>query len=424
MRTINRRTFARLAGATALAVGGGAAAIAQARPKVVVIGGGFGGATAARYLRLLDAGLDVTLVEPSRDYLTCPFSNLVLGGLLEMPALRQYQTGVAKAGVDVIHDRATAIDAGRRTVRLGGGRTLSYDRLIVAPGIDFRWEATPGYDEAAAEKIPHAWKAGPQTVLLRRQIEAMDDGGLVIVAVPAAPFRCPPGPFERISMIAHYLKAKKPRSKILVLDSNETFSKQGLFMEGWNKLYPGMIEWVKGSSDGKVVRVDAAAMTLESEFGKKHKGAAINFIPAQKAGNIAQSAGLANQSGWCPVAHATFESTQVPGVHVVGDASIAAPMPKSGFSANSQGKIAAVAIIAALRGRAVPPPSLANTCYSYIGPDWGISVASVYRVSDGKLAEVQGSGGVSPANAAPEFRMQEARYAEGWYAAITADTWG
>jgi sulfide dehydrogenase [flavocytochrome c] flavoprotein subunit len=424
MRTVTRRTFAKLAGSATLVTLAGACATAQTRPKVVVVGGGFGGATAARYLRVLDPGLDVTLIEPSREYLTCPFSNLVLGGVIQMPALRHTYDGLVKAGVNVVHDSARAIDAGRKIVTLAGGGTLPYDRLIVSPGVDFRWDATPGYSEAAAERIPHAWKAGPQTALLRRQLEAMEDGGLVIMSVPAAPFRCPPGPYERAGMIAHHLKARKPRSKLLILDSNDSFSKQGLFMEGWNKLYPGMIEWVKVSNDGKVARVDVGAMTLESEFGKKHKGAVINFIPAQRAGAIAQSAGLADRSGWCPVNQATFESTQVPGIYVVGDASIAGPMPKSGFSANSQGKIAASAVIASLRGRPPSAPSLANTCYSYVGPDYAISIAAVYRVVDGKLAAVEGAGGISPANTAPEFRYQEARYAEGWYASISADTWG
>jgi sulfide dehydrogenase [flavocytochrome c] flavoprotein subunit len=420
---MNRRSFAKLAGATTVAAIA-APAIAQMRPKAVVIGGGFGGATAARYLRSLDGGLDVTLVEPNREYLTCPFSNLVLGGVIEMSELRHSYAGIAKAGVKLVHDVAKTIDASKKTVTLGGGATLAYDRLIVAPGVDFRWDATPGYNEAAAERIPHAWKAGPQTALLRRQLEAMEDGGLVVMAVPAAPFRCPPGPYERASMIAHYLKTKKPRSKLLILDSNDAFSKQALFMEGWSKLYPGMIEWVKATNDGKVARVDAAAMTLESEFGKEHKGAVINFIPAQRAGTIAQSSGLADQSGWCPIDATTFESRKVPGIHVIGDACIAGPMPKSGFSANSQGKIAATAIIARLRGRTPASASLANTCYSYVGPDWAISIAAVYRVSDGNVVAVEGAGGVSPANAGEEFRHQEARYAEGWYASITADAFG
>jgi sulfide dehydrogenase [flavocytochrome c] flavoprotein subunit len=420
---MNRRSFTKLAGATTMAAIA-APAIAQMRPKAVVIGGGFGGATAARYLRSLDGGLNVTLVESNREYLTCPFSNLVLGGVIEMSELRHSYAGIAKAGVKLVHDVAKTIDASKKTVTLGGGATLAYDRLIVAPGVDFRWDATPGYNEAAAERIPHAWKAGPQTTLLRRQLEAMEDGGLVVMAVPAAPFRCPPGPYERASMIAHYLKTKKPRSKLLILDSNDAFSKQALFMEGWSKLYPGMIEWVKATNDGKVARVDAAAMTLESEFGKEHKGAVINFIPAQRAGTIAQSAGLADRSGWCPIDAMTFESRKVPGIHVIGDACVAGPMPKSGFSANSQGKIAATAIIASLRGRTPASASLANTCYSYVGPDWAISIAAVYRVSDGNVVAVEGAGGVSPANAGEEFRHQEARYAEGWYASITADAFG
>jgi Pyridine nucleotide-disulphide oxidoreductase len=281
MRTITRRSFTKLAASVALASVAGACATMEARPKVVVIGGGFGGATAARYLRALDPGLDVTLVEPARDYYTCPFSNLVLGGVIEMPAIRHGYDGLAKLGVRVVQDSARAIDAARKTVTLAGGSTLAYDRLIVAPGIDVRFDATPGYDEAASELIPHAWRAGPQTVLLRRQLEAMENGGLVIMSVPTPPFRCPPGPYERASMIAHYLKTRKPRSKLLILDSNDSFSKQPLFMEGWNKLYGGLIEWVKLSADGKVARVDASAMTVTSDFGKAHKGAVINFIPAR-----------------------------------------------------------------------------------------------------------------------------------------------
>jgi sulfide dehydrogenase [flavocytochrome c] flavoprotein subunit len=428
MRTFNRREFGRVVSAASLAATAlpatfGTPAIAQARPRVVVIGGGFGGATAARYLRKLDPGLEVTLIEPSRTYVTCPFSNLVIGGLTDMKAISHGYSGLEKEGVKVVHDSAASLDARGKSVGLAGGGRVGYDRLIVAPGIDFRWGAVPGYDEAAAERIPHAWKAGAQTVLLRRQLESMADGGLVVMSVPPAPFRCPPGPYERAGMIAHYLKASKPRSKILILDSNDSFAKQGLFMEGWNRLYPGMIEWVKGSEDGKVGLVDAGQMVLETEFGKKHKAAVANFIPAQRAGAFAATAGLASDSGWCPVNPAGFESTLVPGVHVVGDATVASPMPKSGFSANSQGKIAAAAIVAGLRGRPAPEPSFANTCYSYVGPDWAISVAAVYRTAGGKLEAVKDAGGVSPAAAPLEFREQEARYAEGWYASITADTW-
>jgi len=425
MTALSRRQFNLLFGATAAAGALTGCATAQARPKVVVVGGGFGGATAARYLKLMDANLDVTLVEPNREFYTCPFSNLVLGGLKQMADIRHTYDGLrGKHGVTVVHEAAAAIDPAQKTVRLSGGGTLPYDRLIVSPGVDLRWNAIQRYDEAAAEKMPHAWKAGAQTTLLRRQLEAMPDGGTFIMVAPADPFRCPPGPYERASMIAHYFKTAKPRSKILILDAKDAFSKQGLFMEGWRALYPGMIEWVKAADDGKVGAVDAESMTVETDFGVVHKGNVVNVIPPQRAGAIAQQAGLADRSGWCPVDPATFESKLHPGIYVVGDATIAAPMPKSGFSANSQGKIAAAAIVAGLKGQAAPSPSYANTCYSMVGPDYAISIAAVYRAVNGQMTAVPNSGGVSPMGADANFRMQEARYAEGWYASITQDMFG
>ncbi|MBM3488004.1 MAG: cytochrome C [Alphaproteobacteria bacterium] len=428
MKTISRRNFNRfLAGTGALAASGGLAmpAIAQARPRVVVIGGGFGGASTARYLRLLDANIDVTLVETSREFITCPFSNLVLGGMMEMKAITHgYDALRTKHGINVVHDTATAIDHAQKSVRLQGGSTLAYDRLVVSPGIDIRWNAIQRYDAAAAEKMPHAWRAGAQTTLLRSQLMAMPDGGTFIMVAPADPFRCPPGPYERASTIAHYLKSAKPRSKILILDAKDSFSKQGLFTEGWNKLYPGMIQWVSASNDGKVSAVDPETMTVETDFGVVHKGDVINVIPPQRAGQIAQAAGLADRSGWCPVNPVNFESRQQAGVYVIGDAAIAAPMPKSGFSANSQGKIVAAAIVAAFKGAAFTSPSYANTCYSIVGTDYGISIAAVYRVENNQMIAVQGAGGVSVANADANVRFQEARYAEGWYAAITQDVFG
>lgn len=425
--TFSRRRFGTLAGAAAAttALGLGACAtMEQPKARVVVIGGGFGGATAAKYVRRFDPGIQVTLVEPAQTFYTCPFSNYVLAGFKSMNDIaHNYNALRSRHGVNVVHDTAIAIDPAARTVRLAGGQTLSYDRLIVSPGIDINFGAVEGYTEAAAERMPHAWKAGPQTVLLRRQLEAMPDGGLVILTPPANPFRCPPGPYERAAMIAHYLKGSKPRSKILILDAKDNFSKQGLFTAGWKAVYGDMIEWVPLSKDGKVVRVDLNEMTVITEFGQRHKASVVNLISPQYAGKIARDAGLANQTGWCPVDPTTFESTLHKNVHVIGDASIAGAMPKSGFAANSQGKVAAMAAVNALNGRAMVAPTYVNTCYSLIAPDYGISVADVYRVTPNGIAAVQNAGGVSPANADAAHRAMEARYAEGWYASMSQEIW-
>jgi sulfide dehydrogenase [flavocytochrome c] flavoprotein subunit len=295
----------------------------------------------------------------------------------------------------------------------------------MSPGIDFRWNAIEGYDEAASELMPHAWKAGPQTVLLQKQLAAMPDGGTVIMSPPPMPFRCPPGPPERASMIANYLKASKPKSKILILDSKDSFSKQGLFLNAWNELYPGMIEWVPANKGGKVVRVDPKTRTVFTEAGDTHKGDVVNIIAPQRAAAIATASGLANDAGWCPVNQHTFESTLVPNVHVIGDSSVAGALPKSGHSANNIAKMTAAAIVSLFRGVPLPTPSHVNTCYSLVGPEYGISIAAVYRLGeDGVLAGVKGAGGVSPATASELFRAQEANFAQGWYASITADTFG
>jgi NADPH-dependent 2,4-dienoyl-CoA reductase/sulfur reductase-like enzyme len=392
--------------------------------RVAVVGGGFGGATAARYLKAADPALEVTLIEPAERFYTCPFTNLHLGGLVEFESLGHGYGDLVALGVRHVRAMAAAVDPAARTVRLADGATVAYDRLVLSPGIDIRWGALAGYDEAAAERAPHAWKAGPQTHVLKRQLEAMPDGGTVVMVCPGNPFRCPPGPYERAAMIAHYLKTTKPRSKVLLLDAKDQFSKQGLFVDGWKAAYGPMIEWVGLANDGKVVRVDAVSLEVETEFGRKVKADVLNVIPPQMAGAIAKAAGVTNESGWVPVKPDTFESTLVPGVHVVGDATIAAPMPKSGFCANAQGKVAAAAIAASLAGRDPPPAVWTNTCYSLIAPDYGISVAGVYRVKDGKIVEVEGAGGVSPRQAEPAFRRKEAEYGRGWYAAIAADTWG
>lgn len=397
-------------------------ALAQAAPRVVVVGGGFGGTSAAREIKKLNPKLSVTLVESSPTFTACPFSNLVIGGLRDLKAQQFGYDKVRAAGVNVVIGTAIGVNATGRTLRLADV-TLPYDRLVLSPGIDIRWDALPGYNEAAAAKMPHAWRAGEQTTLLRDQLTAMEDGGLVVMSVPANPFRCPPGPYERASLIAHYLKTSKPKSKLLVLDAKDAFSKQRLFQNAWKELYPNHLEWVSLSSGGKVNSVDPATNTLTTDFGKQAAKVA-NVIPPQRAGRIAELAGVTNQTGWCPIDPVTFESRQVPGIHVIGDATIAGAMPKSAFTANSQAKVCAAAVVKMLAGEKPAQPKLINTCYSVVGPDYGISVAGVYEPAGGVLADVKGSGGVSPADAPADVRKTEAVYADAWFRTITSEVFG
>jgi sulfide dehydrogenase [flavocytochrome c] flavoprotein subunit len=393
-----------------------------AQPKIVVIGGGFAGLTAARMAKRYDPKLDVTVVEPNPIYAACPFSNDVIAGLRD---IKEQLFGYGKIGSDgptVALTSATGVDATARTVTLANGSRLSYDRLVLAPGIDLRFDALPGYDQAAAERMPHAWKAGEQTLLLRRQIEAMDDGGVVIIVSPQNPYRCPPGPYERASLIAYYLKTKKPRSKVIILDAKDAFSKQRLFQNAWKELYPNL-EWVSLSMGGKVASVDPATNTIATDFDK-HKADVANVIPPQKAGRIAEIAGATDRSGWCPTDPVTFESRQVPNIHVVGDAAIAGAMPKSAFAANAQAKVCAVAVAKLARGEKPETPKLINTCYSLIAPDYGISVAAIYQPVNGQFAEIAGSGGVSPVDAPRTLRKEEAELADGWFKTITSEVFG
>jgi sulfide dehydrogenase [flavocytochrome c] flavoprotein chain len=420
-----RRRFLRcaalaLAGATALPF---RPALAQgAAGRVVVIGGGFGGASCARALKAIAPDLTVTLVEPNVAFTACPFSNLVIAGLRD-PGQQQFTYDKLAAGVTIVRQAATGIDPNARAVTLADGARLPYDRLVMAPGIDLRWDALPGYTEAASERMPHAWKAGEQTMLLRRQLEAMEDGGLVVMSAPANPFRCPPGPYERASLIAHYLKTRKPRSKLILLDAKDAFSKQRLFQNAWKELYPDIIEWVPLSAGGKVVSVDPAALTLTTDF-QTHRASVANVIPPQKAGRVAELAGVADRTFWCPIDPTTFESTLQPHIHVVGDAVIAGAMPKSAFAANAQAKVCAAAVAALLAGRPPAQPKLINTCYSLVAPDYGISIAGVYRPANGQLADVEGAGGVSPLDAPASVRAEEALYADGWFRTITAEIFG
>jgi NADPH-dependent 2,4-dienoyl-CoA reductase/sulfur reductase-like enzyme len=420
----SRRAFLK----SAVAVGASAAFPAPlfaqgAAPRAVVVGGGFAGASCARALKQAEPKLSVTLVEASRTFTACPFSNGVIGGLRELKDQQFTYGKIAADGINVVFDTASGVNPQARTIAVSGGVRLPYDRLVLAPGIDIRWDGLPGYNEKAAERMPHAWRAGEQTALLRKQLEAMDDGGLVVIAAPANPFRCPPGPYERASLIAHYLKTKKPKSKVLLLDAKDAFSKQGLFQRAWKELYPDHIEWVALSKGGKVNAVDPAAMTLTTDFGT-HKAAVANVIPPQRAGAIAHAAGVADRSGWCPIDPVSFESKLVPGIHVVGDAAIAGAMPKSAFAANSQAKACAAAIVKLLAGGKPANPKLLNTCYSLIAPDYGITVAGVYQPANGQLAEVKGSGGVSPADAPADFRRLEATLADGWFQTITHEVFG
>jgi sulfide dehydrogenase [flavocytochrome c] flavoprotein subunit len=423
-RSHTRRDFLKTAAAGASAAALPMPALAQAAGgRVVVVGGGFAGASCARALRRLDPRAAVTLVEASQTFTACPFSNEVIGGLRDIKEQQFDYKKVAADGVAMAFDAAAAVDPRARMVTLAGGATLSYDRLVLAPGIDLRFDALPGYTEAAAERMPHAWKAGEQTLLLRRQLEAMPDGGLVVIAPPANPYRCPPGPYERASLIAYYIKTKKPKSKLIILDAKDAFSKQRLFQDAWKELYPGIIEWVSLSSGGKVSKVDPATMAVETDFAK-HQAAVANIIPPQKAGRIAELAGVADRTGWCPVDPVSFESTLQPNIHVIGDACVAGAMPKSGFAANSQAKVCAAALARLMAGQKPDDPRLINTCYTIVAPDYGITVAAVYRPTNGQLVEVQGSAGTSPVDAPKALREQEAKLADGWFRTITGEIFG
>ncbi|MDA9447257.1 MULTISPECIES: NAD(P)/FAD-dependent oxidoreductase [Bradyrhizobium] len=395
---------------------------AQSAGRVVVIGGGFGGAACARALKRAQAGLQVTLIEPNKTFTSCPFSNEVIAGLREIDAQQFGYDRLAAEGITVAAQAATAVDAQKRSVTAADGATFAYDRLVLSPGIDFHFEALPGYDDAASEKMPHAWKAGAQTLLLRRQLEAMADGGTVAIAIPANPSRCPPAPYERASLIAHYLKTNKPRSKVLVLDAKDGFSQQRLFEKAWKELYGDMIERVALSQGGRVTSVDPATRTIITEFGNYTPDVA-NVIPPQRAGRIAAIAGATDATGWCPIDPVTFESKLVKNIHVIGDACLGGGIPKSASAASGQGKACAAAIVALLAGRAPEMPRLTGVCYNTVAPGYGFSLAGNYQPKGDIFAEVEG-GATSPVDAPRELRAREATEAERWFQTITADTFG
>jgi NADPH-dependent 2,4-dienoyl-CoA reductase/sulfur reductase-like enzyme len=394
---------------------------AQSSARVAVIGGGFGGAACARALRRLDAKLQVTLIEPNGVFIACPFSNEVIAGLRELSAQQFTYDKVAADGIAVAARAATKIDAQARTIGLTDGTTLSYDRLVLAPGIDMRFDALPGYDEAASLEMPHAWKAGEQTLLLRKQLQAMDDGGLVVIAVPAAPLRCPPAPYERASLVAHYLKARKPRSKVLVLDAKDTYSQQKLFENAWKELYPGMIERIALSQGGRVTSVDPATNTIVTDFGN-YSAAVANVIPPQKAGRIAEIAGVADHTGWCPIDPVSFVSKLVPNIHVIGDACIAGGIPKSASAASAQGKACAAAVVNSLAGTAPDMPRLDGACYNTVAPGYAFSLRGIYQPKQDQYAETEVT--TSPVDASREVRQREAEQALEWFKTITGDAFG
>ena len=395
---------------------------AAGKPRVVVIGGGAGGATAARYIAKDSKGaIDVTLVEPTRSYYTCFFSNLYIGGFRSIDSIaHSYGTLASQYGINVVHDWAVGIDRDARTVTLAGGAVLPYDRLVLSPGIDFVDGAVPGWDVTAQNKMPHAYKAGSQSELLAAQISAMPKGGVFALIAPPNPYRCPPGPYERVSMVAHKLRAENPTAKILVVDPKPKFSKQGLFEEGWQRHYGGMIERIGPDFGGDNVSVDPDAMTVSID-GSVEKVDACNVIPAMKAGRICDIAGI-TEGNWAPVSGHTMQSRLDENIHVLGDACAQGDMPKSGFSANSQAKVAAMAIRGALTGSKVFPAKFSNTCWSLIDTDDGVKVGASYQATDEKIAKVDGFVSQTGEDAA----LRKATYEEsiGWYAGITADMFG
>jgi NADPH-dependent 2,4-dienoyl-CoA reductase/sulfur reductase-like enzyme len=411
------------AGATTLVAGCATMSGGTSAGKVVVVGGGYGGATAAKYIRMWSGGrIDVTLVESNTAFVSCPLSNLVLGGSKRLADITvPYDALGRNHGVKIVRDTATAIDADRRVVRLASGTELPYDRLVLSPGIDFLWESVPGLNNAAAqEQILHAWKAGPQTAALRRQLEAIPDGGVYALTIPVAPYRCPPGPYERACQVAWYFKRAKPKSKVLILDGNpDVTSKAGLFKRAWSEEYKGIVEY---RNNHVMTDVDPRTRTIKFETAEDVKANVVNAVPAHRAGNIARQAGVITANNrWCEVDFTTFESVKVKNIHVLGDAiQIAPAMPKSGHMANQHAKVCAAAIVSLLTGAAVnPAPVVTNTCYSFITDKDVVHVASVHQYDADKktLIAVQGSGGLSQT-----WTPLEGEYAFAWARNIWADS--
>ncbi|WP_417669752.1 FCSD flavin-binding domain-containing protein [Roseibium sp.] len=424
MTKMNRRSFGLLTGAGLASLAIPHYARAQGKPRVVVIGGGAGGATAARYIAK-DAGddVDVTLIEANSKYTTCFFSNLYLGDFRTFESItHSYDTLASNYGITVVKGMAETVDRDAKTVIMADGSKVPYDRLIVSPGIDFIWDSVPGYSEEAAEVMPHSWKGGAQTTLLKAKLDAIDKGQNIVMVAPPNPYRCPPGPYERVSMFAHVLKAKgMTDNKIIIVDPKPKFSKQALFQEGWEKHYPGMVEWYGPDVHGGIVGVDPSTGEVETDLDT-FKGDLVNVIPAQKAGMIAAKAGLTDDSGFCPIDAASMRSTVDENIFVIGDASIAGAMPKSGFSANSQAKVAAMTVRGDLTGSRVFPAKYSNTCWSLIETNDGVKVGAQYAPADGKIAST--SSFISQTGEDATVRQTTYEESIGWYKGITTDIFG
>jgi NADPH-dependent 2,4-dienoyl-CoA reductase/sulfur reductase-like enzyme len=422
MGMMRRRSFLQLsagtAGAVALRSVRAVQTSASTKAKVVIVGGGFAGSSCALALRRLNPAINVILIDPDDRYVTCPMSNSALVGLRDIKSISRSRRGLERAGVAYVRDRVASIDTQQRRVRLDSGAELSYDRLVMACGIRFLWGTPQGYDETASQIMPHAWQAGAQTELLAAQLRAMRSGGVVAISVPGGPMRCPPGPFERASLIAAHLRDNNPRAKVLIFDSNNHFPKQDAFADAWQSLYPGMIEWIPVLDGGAVVRVAPAEMTLYTSHGG-HRVDVANIIPPQAPALPAVQAGLAADHGWCPIEPQSFESTTIAGVHVIGDACIADPMPKSASAASSQANQCALAIAAAIEGRKAPAPLFQSVCYSMLARNRALSIHGRFRLRNGAIEQI--STADDPVSGHPE---QEAENAERWYRRIVSDSFG
>jgi len=419
-----RREILRGAGSATAAALWPRALRAQAAPRIVIVGGGFAGAACARALRAADQKLAITLVEARQTYTAPPLSNGVLGGVRELSQQQFGYDKIAAAGIKVVIAAATAVDAQARSVTLSSGDKFAYDRLVLAPGIELKFDALPGYSEAAAAQVPHAWTTdAAQYELLRQQIVAMADDGVVAIVAPANPSRCPPGPYERASMIAHYLKTNKPRAKIVILDAKDNFSMQQLFLNAWQALYPGVIAWKSLSNGGNVASIDMAKKSIETDFDT-YQYAVANVIPPQKAGKIAAVAGVVDRTGWCPVDAVTFESLKEKYIHVIGDSAFAGSMPKSAFSGLLEGKLCAAAIVRLLAGAAPDAAPMASNCYSVVAPGYAISITGEFRPVNGEYTEVDNSIHSSPLDAPPTLRAEEAKNADAWFRTATTEIFG
>lgn len=423
---INRRALFGISAGLIASNSIAAANIARNEPEVVIVGGGFGGVSAARTLKRIAPQTKITLIVDSHEFVTCPFSNTVIAGIRELREITFGYGALKDLGLNIIVDPVIDIEPLAKLVKLQSGQNIQYDRLIVSPGISFKWDSMPDVKPEIVDTLPHAWKAGEQTLLLRKQILTMRQGGTIIVAPPDNPFRCPPGPYERASLIAHYLKYNNPTAKILIIDAKNKFSKQSLFMGAWDELYAGMIDFIPFSDHAGIKDIDVQNKTISTYF-EDFKADVINFIPPQRAADLAIKSGLTGSGDWCEIDCLTFESKAFDNIHILGDAAIVGDMPKSGFSASTQGKACAHAVCDILNDKIPDSALLMNTCYSLVGPDYGISVAGVYRndkKNKNRLSSIPGAGGTSETGELPELRRYEADFAKGWYANLTNEMFG